>query len=321
MAWNAWFYRLGLGLAGLALLSGPALCASASQEGAFEQTRAERIARDVQLIHAAEHERLGPLDMGRLWGRLAVHFEEAGEFAKSEAAYNRALGFLEQAPHGVLEYSAALDNLGSLYLSEGNFDAAETCRKRSYALREKSGDGLSIARGKWMLAEVDLAKKRYKDAQKKTSEAYEAMVALKNPLVNEIVSTLTLLSSSSCRNDQCALGVESGQEAKRLALAVLPADDVLLGEALIALGYAEWKSGMKDVPDEDLREGVRILRKRPSPGHPYLLGALTVYRNYLREEHRAAEADAIAKEEESLRGTLANACSSCTVSVHSLRAR
>jgi hypothetical protein len=275
----------------------------------------------MQLIHAAEYERLGPLDMGRLWGHLAVDSEEAGEFAKSEAAYNRALEFLGRAPQGALEYSAALDNLGSLYLSEANFDAAEACRKRSYALREKSGDGLAIARGKWMLGEVDLAKRRYKDAQKKASEAYAAMVALKDPLVNEMVSALTLLSYTSCRNNQCASGVESGREAKRLALAALPVDDMLLGEALMALGYAEWKTGMKEVPEEDLREGVRILRKRVSPGHPYLLGALVIYSDYLKEEHRGAEAEELAKEEESLRGKLPNACGSCTVSVQSLRAR
>ena len=320
MGWYAWFCRLGLGLAVLVLVFGLTLGASALQESAAE-SRAERIARDLQLIHAAEYERQGPLGMGRLWAKLASDYEDSGEWAKGEAAYNRALQILEEAPEGILEYSAALDNLGSLYLSQGNLDAAEACRKRSYALREKSGDALAIARGKWMLAEIDLGRQRFRDAQKKASEAYATMVALNDPLVRERVATLAMLSYVDCKINQCALGVEAGREAKRLALAGLPVDDLLLGETLMALGYAEWKAGMKDGPDEDMREGVRILRERATPGHPYLLAALTLYSDYLRGSNRTAEAEALIKEKESARVGSANACSNCTVSVQSLRER
>lgn len=322
MAWYPWVYRIGLVLAGLTLLFGLTRHAVAQQASTGESTVAERIGRDLQLIHAAEWEKLPPLDMGRLWARLASDYEQAGEFAKSESAYNRTLELLEKAPEAILEYAAALDNLGLLYLVKGNFDAAEICRKRSYTIREKTGDGLAIARGKWMLAQVDLAKHRFKEAQQRASEAYTAMVALNDPFVSERVSTLSLLSIASCKNNQCAMGVESGREAKRQALAELPVDHFLLGEALMVLGYAEWKTGLNDEAGDDLREGVRIMRERATPGgHSYLLTALKIYSDYLKDVHRAAEADEIAKEVKELRSRPTNTCANCTISVYGLFGR
>ncbi|HEX7157929.1 MAG TPA: tetratricopeptide repeat protein [Edaphobacter sp.] len=322
MAWYTWLCRLGLGLAGLALLFALTMRSRAQEEP--ELTLPEQIARDQQLIRAAEAEKLPALDKGRLWAQLGVHDEEAAEFVKSEEAYNRALAILENLPGAALEYAAALDNLGSLYLSEGNFDAAEKCRERAYTVREKSGDELAIARGKWMLAEVDMGKKKFKEAQRKAAEAYATMVALKDPKVSDRVSTLTLLSYASCRNNQCALGLESAREARALALRELPADHMLLGEALMALGYTQWKAGTPlepDGPDEVMREGIRILRERATPGHPYVLGALTMYANYLRDVHRVAEANEIAEEEKALKSRTPNECANCTVSVYGLRAR
>jgi tetratricopeptide (TPR) repeat protein len=330
MAWYTWLCRLGLGLAGLTLLFGLTMRASAWQDVSDQPTLAEQIARDEQVIRAAEFEKLPVLDMGRLWEQLGRDHEEAGEFAKSEEAYNHALALLQNLPGATLEYAATLDNMGSLYLTEGNFDGAQKCRERAYSVRLQTGDGLAIARGKWMLAEVDIARKRFKDAQKKTSEAYAAMVALNDPKVTDRISTLTLLSYASCRSNQCALGVESAREARALALRELPADNILLGEALMALGYAQWKAGtppqpaqpgegVKDGPDEAMREGIRILRARATPGHLYVIGALIMYADYLRDVHRGAEADEIAEEEKALKSSAVSRCANCTVSVYGLR--
>jgi tetratricopeptide (TPR) repeat protein len=298
-----------------------AAISGALQASVGESTLAEKIGRDLQLIHAGEAEKLPPLDMGRFWARLASDYEQAGEFAKSESAYNRTLELLDKVPNAILEYAATLDNLGLLYLVEGNFDAAEVCRKRSYAIREKTGDVLAIARGALMLAEVDVARNRFEEAQKRASEAYAAMVAQNDQFVSERVATLTVLSFASCKNNQCALGVESGREAKRQALTELPADHFLLGGALIALGYAEWKTGLKDEAGEELQEGVRILRESVTQGPSNLLIALNVYSDYLKDVHRAAEADEISKEEKALRSKPTHTCANCTVSVYGLFGR
>lgn len=322
MTWFPWLCRLCLGLAGLTLLFELTLRASGSQDVgavAVPQTLQEQIASDKQLIHAAEWTGIEPRSMGRLWSRLATEYEDAGDFTNGEAAYNRALEFLQKAPNALIDYAATLDNMGSMYLAKGNYDAAETCRKRSYAIREKTGDGLEIARGRWLLSEVQLAKHNYKEAQKNAFEAFHEMVVLNDPSVIERVAALTIVTYASCMNHQCTLAIESGHEATALALAELPPDALLLGEARMAVGYAEWKAGVKNTPDEEMREGIRILRKCTTPGHPYLLGAMSQYSNYLKDVHRTVEANEIAEEEKKLKGTLPSSCANCTVSVHGLR--
>jgi tetratricopeptide (TPR) repeat protein len=322
MTWFPWPCRLSFSLAGLTLLFELTLRAGGSQAAgavSVPQTLQEQIANDKQLIHAAEWSGMDPLNMGRLWSRLGAEYEDAGDFTNGEAAYNRALEFLQKAPNATINYAATLDNLSSMYLAKGNFDAAKTCRRRSYAIREKTGDGLEIARGKWLLSEVELAKHNYREAQKDAFEAYHEMVALNDHNVIDRVAVLTVLTHASCMHHQCALAIESGHEAVALALAQLPPDALLLGEARMAVGYAEWKAGVKNNPDEEMREGIRILRKRTTPGHPYLLGAMTQYRNYLKDVHRTVEANEIAEEEKKLKGALPTSCANCTVSVNRLR--
>jgi tetratricopeptide (TPR) repeat protein len=281
----------------------------------------QRIAQDLDLTKVGERTGVEPLSLGRLWAHLAVDYEEAAEFAKAEAAYNRALQIFERTPDAAKDYAIALDNLGSLYLASHNDEAAEKCRRRALAAREGVGDRLEIARGKALLAEVYLARRKYKEAQQTAAEAYDAMVGAKDPDSSELVSTLITLTFSSSMHGQHAYAVERGREAESLALAALPADSLLTGEVRMALGYAEWKAGMADGPDEEMREGVRILRKWVTPGHPYLLGAMTQYRNYLKDAHRAAEAKEIAEEEKALMSNPPNTCANCTVSVYGLRAR
>jgi len=84
------------------------------------------------------------------------------------------------------------------------------------------------------------------------------------------------------------------------------------------LGFVEWKAGEREAADEDLREGVRILRLQLPPTHPLMVHALELYRDYLADNHRGPEAQKIAEEQKTLYEH-ARSCSGCTVSVHGLR--
>lgn len=313
--------RTWLSLACLVLLLWATCRARAFQVSApAPPTLEKRIAQDMELIEVGERTGLDPQSMGRLWTRLALAYEDAAEFSKSEAAYNHALQLFEHTPNAAKDYAWSLENLGSLYLAMHNDDEAERCRRRAQSALEAIGDKLDVAWGKALLAEVYIGKHKYKEAQQTASEAYDVMVALKSRDSRQLVATLITLTYSSCMHRQCTYAVQRGQEAKSLALAAFPADSLLTGEVRSALGYAEWKAGMRDAADEEMRESIRIMKKQTTPGHPYLLGVMTQYRNYLKDVHRTAEANEIAREEEALTNRPPNACASCTVSVYSLLA-
>ncbi|WP_263366781.1 tetratricopeptide repeat protein [Edaphobacter bradus] len=296
--------------------------ADAFQSGGLGSlTLEQRVARENQLIRAGERSGLDPLNLGRLWGHLASDYEDEAEFEKAEAAYNHALQLFEHLPAGAKDYVVALGNLGSLYLLTHRNDEAMRCRKRALAAREAMGDKLEIARGKELLAEVYLAEHKYKEARQTAEEAYDSMVALKDSNSSELVATLITLTYSSCMRGQCAYAVDRGREAKSLALSAPEADSLPLGEARMALGYAEWKAGMKDDPDAEMREGIRILRRWMTPGHPYVLGAMRQYSKYLNETHRTVEAKEVAEEEKRMNTAQQYTCANCTVSVYGLRVR
>ena len=281
----------------------------------------DRIVHEIDMIHAGEQMKFSPLMQGRLWGVLASDYENDAEFSKAETAYSQALRLFQAAPDGAADYATALDNLGSLYMLMGNPDAAENSCKHSLAVREQVGNQLGIARGEAHLAEVDLAKHRFKEAQRKSSHAYGAMVAQHDATSDDMVSALITLTYASYLQGKCADAVASAEKALTIARAALPSDSLLIGEAHFALGIAEWKAGAKEGAEPEMRMGYEILRARMATGHPEFLAVLKQYRKFLGAMHREQDVKQMAAEETQLGKERNRGCSNCTVSVYGLRVR
>lgn len=293
--------------------------AATGQSPAAKAELQQHIADDIRWIHTSEEEGMEPLKLGRLWAHLASDYQDGMELTKSEVAYNRALRLLEPLPEARKDYAIVLDNLGSLYVMSGKYDESERCRKRALAVRQALGDDLEVARGKAHLAEVHLGRHKYKDARQEAHEAYTAMVALREPETSHIVAALVTLIYSECELNQCKPALDHARTAVSLASNAKPVDVLALGQAHLALGYSEWRNGIKGDPDEEMREGIRIMRSQELPTHPYVLSAMEQYRVYLESEHREPEARQIAEQVRAMTERPADACAQCTVSVYGLR--
>jgi tetratricopeptide (TPR) repeat protein len=278
----------------------------------------QQIAQELAWIHEGEHRGLEQLKMGRIWAKLAADYEDEAELVKAEDAYNHALRQLEPSSSERVDYAIVLSNLGHLYNMMGDLRASEQCRKRALGLCEKLGDPLETARSKANLAAVHLAMHKYKNAQQEALEAYNEMVALKNPDTGEIVSTLFTLSYATCRRGGRSDCLEYARRAWSLASGALPGDSLQVGLAHMALGYAEWKAEIKDAPDEEMRKGIEIVKAQASQGKlTYLLNSLEQYRKYLVAVRREPEAEQLAVEEAQLKKQ-SGKCANCTLSVYGL---
>lgn len=306
-------------LPGLALPGGLTEVAGAQQSSGAEAQLEQHIANDIKWIQQSEKEGMEPLKLGRLWAHLASEYQDEMELTKSEVAYNHALRLLEPLPDAQKDYAVVLDNLGSLYVMSGKWDDSERCRKRALAVRETLGDKLEVARGKAHLAEVYLGRHKYKEARQEAQEAYTGMIALKEPEPSHVVAALVTLIYSECELNQCKDAVDHAKTAVSYAGNAKPLDVLALGQAHLALGYAEWRNGIKDDPDEEMREGIRIMRSQELPTHPYVLSAMEQYRAYLESVHRGAEAKEVAEQEHAFANP--DSCPQCTVSVYGLRSR
>lgn len=280
----------------------------------------DRIVHEIDTIRAAEQAKLSSLELGRMWALLASDYESAAELSKSERAYNQALRLLQAAPVGAADYATVLDSLGSLYILMGNSDAAEHVCKHSLAVREHLGNQVDIARGKVHLAQIDLAKHRYKEARWESSRAYEMMVTQHDATSIDMASALITLTYASCLQGKGSDAVASAEKAVTIVRAALPADSLLVGEARIALGFAQWKAGAKERAEPEMRGGLEILRAGMPTGHPEFLAGLEQYRKFLQAMHREQDARQIAAEETQLAKEHSRGCNNCTVSVYGLRA-
>jgi tetratricopeptide (TPR) repeat protein len=286
-----------------------------------ETTLHDRIVHEMDMIQAGEQAKFSSPKQGRLWAVLASDYEADAEFSKAEAAYNQALQLLRAAPDGAADYATVLDNLGSLYILMGDFDAAGNSCKHSLAVREQVGNQLEIARGEAHLAEVDVAKHRFKEAQRESSRAYEAMVALHDATSHDMATALITLTYASSLQGKGADAVASAEKALTIVRAALPANSLLTGEAHIAFGIAKWKAGAKEGAEPEMRAGLEILRAEMPTGHPEFIAALEQYRKFLGAMHREQEAKQVAAEETQLAKERSRGCDNCTVSVYGLRVR
>jgi tetratricopeptide (TPR) repeat protein len=281
----------------------------------------DRIVHEIEVIHAEEQAKGSSSSQGTLWALLASDYEANAELSNAEAAYNQALRLLQAEPDRVADYATVLDNLGSLYILMGNSEAAEKSSEHSLAVRKQLGNQLSIARGEAHLAEMKLMKRRFKEAERESSHAYETMVALPNATGMDIVSVLIALTYENCLLGKSADAVASAEKAVTVARDSLPADALLVAEAHLAFGFAQWKAGAKEGAEPEMRAGLEILRARMPTGHPEFLAALEQYRKFLVSIHRQQDAKQIAAEETQLAKERSRGCNNCTVSVYALSAR
>jgi tetratricopeptide (TPR) repeat protein len=276
------------------------------------------IARNKTLIADAAQRKLNPVQVGGLWAQIASDYQDLGQFTEAEDAYTRSLGLLEPEKSARMGFAITLSNLGSLYTLTKRFDAAENCNKRSLAVMEELGDSLMIARAQGHLADVYLAMGKNKEAARYASLATRAVATLPNATNDDRGSMLITYAYASCLSSHCDEGLRAAREAVRIVSAAYAPDSFPSGQAHVALGFVEGKAGEREAADEDLREGVRILRLQLPPTHPLMVHALELYREYLADNHRGVEAKKIAEEQKAIYEH-ARSCSGCTVSVHGLR--
>lgn len=317
-AWaGAWLLALIALLITLSFLPASRLSA---QQGLQPSATVLRLARDHQLLQDAGRLKLSTGQIGRLWAEIASDEQDLGHFDQAEEAYNHALKLFEPQPELRLDYAVTLNNLGTLYAIRGDHEASLNSRKRVLAILEKLGDPLAIARAQSHLADAYLGLNKNKEARRYAETAYRALEALPQAKKQDKASVLVAYSYASCMTGHCAEGLEAIRRARALTSETYPPDAFAIGQVLVAQGFAEWRTGDRVAAETDLREGIRILRVNLPPEHPFVVQALEIYRSYLSDGHRDVEARQVAEE---TKGIVENArrCSSCTVSIYSLRAR
>jgi tetratricopeptide (TPR) repeat protein len=281
-------------------------------------TSPQRIARVVEMIHTAEQDHRPEAERGVLWMQLALEYQYAADFPKSEDAYNHALHLLKTAPGAREEYAATLESLATLYLIYGKFDDAQSIRKQAIAVRQKLGNAYAIGFNQIHLANIALARHQFKKAEQLAARGMEEMESSSNPARVGILSGYVTLTYARCSRGHCSEGLISAQRALAYANKNFESDSAAVGFALETLGFAEWKTGALDDGEKAMLRGIQILKAKLAPTDPRVAGALLQYQDYLNASGRRVEAQVIHAEVDRMTSQSGTFCPGCTVNVNSL---
>lgn len=272
---------------------------------------AEQIESDLNLIRVATAQHLSDEKVGYLWAVVAMDYRKLGNFAASESAYLKALDLQRDLPKVIRNYATTLDNFGTLYLVYGRLDEAEHYNRMGAKIRERAGLKLELARSEEHLAEIDLAKHRFKQAESEAAAAVDVMRAEKDPEPLDMIAGLNALAFTRCLRGRCAQGLEAAQESVRLARESFGLNSMPVAHAQMALGFAWWKSGRLDEAEPAMRSAIETMQAQSLPAGRPLLLALMEYRNYLRESRRDNDAEAVEKDLTTAKLQLSHECASC----------
>ncbi|HEY2038075.1 MAG TPA: tetratricopeptide repeat protein [Edaphobacter sp.] len=259
-------------------------------------TIAESIEQDRRTIQQEELQHPSDDRIGYFWAVLAADYSKAGEFSASEAAYFKALKLLDHSSTAARTYATALDNLAMLYMIYGRLDEAELYNRRSAKIRSGLGFPLDEARGEQHMAEIDLARRRFKAVEEEAARALAVMERLDDPEKMDIVSTLNSLAFARCSRRACEQGLKDAQRSLTLARSFFGDESAPAAHAWLAIGFAEWKQGRLDEADRAMRLGVQMIKAQEgeeSRGFPL---AMLEYRNFLKAVHRDRDAENVTRE-------------------------
>jgi hypothetical protein len=295
------------------------VCIASAQTSEPQSVSAQvRITRDLESIRVAEQQQRPDAERGALWAQLASEYQYAAEFLKAEDAYDRSLHLLKGAPAARAEYAATLESLATLYLLYKRVDEAESVRKQALAVWEKLGDSSEIGLSRIHLANVAIARRQFKKAERLSLQGMEEMETSSSPPRSGMLSGLITVAYARCLRGHYDEGLSSARQALAFANTHFEPESAAVGFALETVGFAEWKSGALQNAEKAMLRGNQILRTKLVPADPRLRGALLQYGDYLNATSRRVEAQEIHAEVDRMTSQTGTFCAACTVSVDSL---
>jgi tetratricopeptide (TPR) repeat protein len=134
--------RLGVSLVMLVSTSF-ALMAQTTGQRLKEALDLEKDGKPAQAIAEArallDSDSLDTFETGKAWNILGLAYEDQGDIQPARHAYEESIRILEPLP-SMRDYAMALDGLGGLYVTTGQFEDADKLRTKALGLYETAGD-------------------------------------------------------------------------------------------------------------------------------------------------------------------------------------
>jgi tetratricopeptide (TPR) repeat protein len=280
-------------------LAGQEVVQDASQPVGAAAVKRERellISRLEDAARRGEANREANIDMGKIFGQLGLLYQDVGQWARAEAALERAVLLLRRNETSKKELVTAIGDLGNLHVVMGKLRDSEKEDQEALRLAEELEDKLVIAQSWDKLAALALAQHKYERARDFAQKAVAEFVVNERSEPFDAISARYTLALADCHLGDYGHAIPLLTDAVDEAKTKIQARDLPAGFGEFLLGYALWKSGDMAGARADLEEGIAVVKEQLGWGHPVYLRMLGHYAQYLRETRRAEAANGVMRE-------------------------
>jgi tetratricopeptide (TPR) repeat protein len=197
-------------------------------------TEYEAAARKAEADHASD------AAVAKLYSSLAVLYDDAAMYDRSEAVFEHAISLLRRRPKSGDQLAEDINCLGSLHALTGKQRQAEKEEWEALKLRQNVGDSLGIARSWNSLAGLYLRKGKHATARDFAQRALDEFLINTQANVVDRISSRFNLSMALCFTKDCPSAIPLLKDAISLAKATYQPNDFPMGVGDFLLGYAYW---------------------------------------------------------------------------------
>jgi tetratricopeptide (TPR) repeat protein len=269
----------------------------------------------IELRALLDSHSLDAVSSGKAWNILGLAYQDQGEFALSQHAYEQSLRILEVLPNNIRDYSMALDDFGGLYMVTGQYGVADKMRMKALGLYEKVEDHGGAARASCNLASIAFSQKKVVRGSKYLERAVKEARAA-NDLDNDDRAVIASLQGWQAQfNGDYTVSIANYRQALDLSKQLHGEEHPNTGWGHLLLGGVEAEGGQLTTALKEMKQGIDVLDRALGRQNPRYLMAEIAYSRVLDATGAHSEAAQIrATAEPALRELYRRQCAGCTIS-------
>jgi len=213
----------------------------------------------VELRTLLDSNSLDALGSGKAWNLLGLAYEDLGEFALSQHAYEESLRILEGLPDNIRDYAMALNDFGALYVATGQLEVAEKLRSKALGLYEKVKDHGGIARSSGDLAGSAFSQKNVAMGSKYLERAVKEARLASDLDDDDRAAIASLQGWKAQLNGDVAMSIVRYRQALDLSRRSHGEEHPFTGWSYLLLGAAHAEAGQLTTGLGEMRQGLAVL--------------------------------------------------------------
>jgi tetratricopeptide (TPR) repeat protein len=273
--------------------TGLATGAASNTADALKQNLIGRIALAEAAVRQAEAAHESTVVLSRTYVQLGLCYQSAAQWGRAEAALDHAVSLRRQRFESGADLATALSQLGTLHVMMDKLRDSEREEEEALKLRLGIGDPLQIARSRYKLAILYLAKQKYEKARDLARQAEAEINRNGRADVFDRVTARVTLAEALCDLKDWPSAISLLKAALDEAKAMLHPYDFPVGLSNFLLGYAYWKSGNMSEAEEYMKTGTDQMSVQLGWRHPAYVRALTFYARFLHDNRQVEAANIV----------------------------